>query len=80
MEMNIRKEMDKRMKGEFYCPCCEGTNMRVKATEFDDDITLNAICSCNECDHEWIEHFNLSYAGYTHEDKYHTPDGEELNI
>ena len=79
MEMNARLEMQKRMKGEFYCPCCEGTNMRVKETEFD-DFTLNAICSCNECDCEWTEHFNLSYAGYTHEDKYHTPDGEELDV
>lgn len=79
MDFNFNKEMGNKMKGEFYCPHCEGANMRVKNTEFD-DITLNVICSCNDCDCEWIEHFNLSYAGYTYEDKYHTPDGEELDI
>ena len=74
MAFDFNKEIGEAItKGEFFCPNCHSKNIRVKDTE-PDDFTLDITCSCNECDDEWTEHFNLAYAGCT------TSKGEYIGV
>lgn len=65
---NLIKEF---MQDNFKCDTCDATNeaIRVKSVEMH-DAELLVHMSCNECDAEWTEVFNLheGYVGYEDED------------
>jgi hypothetical protein len=69
------------MQDNFQCDACGGENeeIRVKSVEmFGCELLVHM--SCNECDAEWTEVFNLheGYVGYEDEDGvFHYEDEEE---
>ena len=69
------------MQDNFKCDTCEadGKALRVKSVEMYGSA-LMVHMSCNECDAEWTEIFDLDkgYVGYEDEDGcMHFEDGEE---
>ena len=75
---NLIKEF---IQNNFHCDACEaiGEAIRVKSVEMQGDELLVHM-SCNECDAEWTEVFNLDkgYVGYEDEDGvFHYEDESE---
>ena len=72
MEFDFIKEINKALKADdFRCSNeeCRSDNIRVKSAELH-GMTLDVVVCCNDCDEEWVEHFNLHYTGFTYNDEF----------
>lgn len=77
----MEKLIKEFMQDNFECDACKATGkaIRVKSVEMF-GATLKVTLSCNECDSEWTEVFDLDkgYVGYEDEDGvFHYEDGSE---